>query len=58
MRLSAPKNATWLVALIAGSIGVLLHYRVVHFSLLAPYAVFLIVGAWALLVLATWLKGL
>ena len=58
MKLSAPKNTTWMVALIAGTLGVLLHYRIVHFAPLAPFAVFLIVGAWVLLVLATFLKGL
>jgi hypothetical protein len=58
MKLSAPKSATWLVSVIAGTVGVLLHYRIAHFAPLAPYSVFLIVGAWVLLVLATFLSGL
>jgi hypothetical protein len=58
MKLSAPKNVTWIVSVVAGSLGVLLNYRIVHFAPLAPFAVFLIVGAWVLLVLATFLKGL
>ena len=58
MRLSAPKNVTWIVALVAGAAGVLLHYRVVHFAPLVPLAVLLIIGAWLLLVLGNLLRGL
>jgi hypothetical protein len=58
MKLSAPKNPTWIIALVAGAAGVLVHYRMVHFAPLAPYAVFLIVGAWLLLIIATFIKGL
>jgi hypothetical protein len=58
MKLSAPKNVTWIVAVVGGAAGILLHYRVVHLAPLAPYAVFFIAGAWLLLVLATFLKGL
>jgi len=58
MKLSAPKQGTWIVALIAGALGVSLHYRVVHLPVLAPYSTFLIIGAWALLILATLLNGL
>lgn len=58
MRLSAPRHVTWWIALVAGAVGVLEHYRFVHLPFLGPYATFLIVGAWALLVLATALRGL
>jgi hypothetical protein len=58
MQLSAPKHVTWWVALIAGGIGTLEHYRVVHLPLVGSYSTLLIVGAWALLMLATALKGL
>ena len=58
MKLSAPKHVTWWVAVIAGGVGVLDHYRIVHMPIVGSYSTFLIVGAWALLVLATSLKGL
>ncbi len=58
MKLSAPKHVTWWVALIVGAVGVLEHYRVVHLPIVGSYSTFLIIGAWALLVLATALTGL
>ena len=58
MKLSAPKHVTWWIALIAGGLGVVEHYGVVHLPLIGPYSTFLVVGAWALLILATFLKGL
>jgi hypothetical protein len=58
MRLSAPRQATWWIALIAGGVGVLEHYRVVHLPFIGPYSSFLIIGAWALLILATLLRSL
>ena len=58
MKLSAPKNVTWWIALIAGGVGVLEHYRVVHLPFVGRYASLLIMGAWALLILAGLLKGL
>ena len=58
MKLSAPKHVTWWIALIAGGVGVLEHYRVVHLPVIGAYSTFLIIGAWALLVLATSLKNL
>jgi len=58
MKLSAPKRVTWWVALVAGGLGVLEYYRIVHLPVIGAYSTFLIVGAWALLILATALKGL
>ena len=58
MKLSAPKHFTWWIALIAGGVGVLEHYRVVHLPVIGHFAMFMIVGAWALLILATLLRGL
>jgi hypothetical protein len=58
MKLSAPKHLTWWIALIAGGVGVLEHYRVVHLPFVGRYASLLIMGAWALLILAGLLKGL
>ena len=58
MKLSAPKHVTWWVALVAGGVGVLETYRVIHLPIVGPFSTFLIAGAWALLILATALKGL
>ena len=58
MKLSAPKHITWWIALIAGSVGVLEHYRVIHLPVVGSFSMFLIAGAWALLILATFLRGL
>jgi hypothetical protein len=58
MKLSAPKSVTWWIALIAGGVGLLEHYRVVHLPFVGHYAGLMIVGAWALLILGTLLKGL
>lgn len=58
MKLSAPKHVTWWVAFIAGAVGVLEYYRVVHLPIVGSFSTFLIAGAWALLILATALKGL
>jgi hypothetical protein len=58
MRLSAPRQVTWWIALIAGGVGVLEHYRVVHLPVVGAYSSILIIGAWALLIFATLLKDL
>lgn len=58
MKLSAPKHVTWWIALVAGGIGVLEYHRIVHLPIVGSYSMFLIVGSWALLILATALKGL
>jgi hypothetical protein len=58
MKLSAPRALTWWIALIAGGVGVLQHYRVVHLPFVGHYTSFLITGAWALLILGTLLRGL
>jgi hypothetical protein len=58
MKLSAPRHVTWWIALIAGGVGVLEHYRVDHLPFVGHYSTLLIVGAWALLILAGLLKAL
>ena len=58
MKLSAPRHVTWWIALIAGGVGVLEHYRVVHLPVVGRYASLLVAGAWALLIIATLLKFL
>ena len=58
MKLSAPKQVSWWIALIVGGVGVAEHYHVVHLPVIGPYSTFFIIGAWALLILATFLRGL
>jgi len=59
MKLSAPKVITWVVALIVGVIGILIH--VGSLSIVAvPYGLgfWLVVVAFVLLLVATLMKGL
>ena len=59
MKLSAPKVITWVVALIVGVIGILIH--VGSLSIVAvPFGLgfWLVVVAFVLLLLATLMKGL
>ena len=58
MKLSAPKKITWWIALVVGGVGVLEHYRVIHLPVIGSFSSFFIVGAWALLILATLFSGL
>jgi hypothetical protein len=58
MKLSAPKDWTWYVALAAGALGVILHYGIIHIGVLQPYAFLLLAGGWLLLILGTRLRGL
>jgi hypothetical protein len=58
MNLSAPKQSTWMIALAAGALGIVLHYRIVHIAVLAPYAFLLVAGALALLLVASIARGL
>ncbi len=59
MKLSAPKVTTWLVALIVGAVGILIH--VGSMSIVSvPYGLgfWLVAVAFLLLLVATLLKGL
>ncbi len=58
MKLSAPKNATWFVSLALGLLGTLHHYDVVSIGPLAPYAFLLVVVGWALLLVASLVRGM
>jgi hypothetical protein len=49
---------TWWIALIAGGVGVLQHFRIIHVPVVGHYASLLIIGAWALLILGSLLSGL
>ncbi len=56
MRLNAPKQITWWIALIIGAIGII--GRFVIIPVISPYAFWLVVVAFLLLFLGTFVKGL
>jgi heme A synthase len=56
MRLSAPKQVTWIIAVILGIVGVV--GMLGTFPVIAGFAFWLVVAGWVLLVLATLLEGL
>ena len=56
MRLNAPKQITWWIALIIGAIGIIVRFVIV--PVISPYAFWFVVVALVLLLLSTHLKGL
>jgi len=54
MKLSAPKQVTWWVAVVVGVVGILAYFVTIPF--LSDYAFWLVVIGFVLLVLATYLK--
>ena len=56
MRLSAPRQITWWIALIVGAVGILAHLGTI--PVLSGLAFWLVVVAFGLLTLATLLKSL
>ena len=56
MKLSAPKKVTWLIALIAGVLGILGTF--IDLPFVSSYSFFLVAAGFVLLVLATYLKDL
>ena len=56
MNLSAPKQITWLIALVIGVIGVLAY--LVTIPVLSGFAFWIVVVAWVLLLVATFVSGL
>ena len=56
MKLSAPQQTTWWVALIVGVVGIIA--ALVPIPVLSGFALWLVVLAFVILVLATFLKGL
>ena len=56
MKLNAPKQATWIVAVVAGVLGFIGTY--IEIPVVSGIAFWLIFGAFVLLALATYLKGL
>ena len=56
MKLNAPKKITWIIAVVIGVVGIIAKF--VTIPLLSVYAFWLVVIAFVLLALATYLKGL
>lgn len=56
MKLSAPKQVTWIIAVVAGALGFIGTY--VAIPVVSGIAFWLIFGAFVLLALATFLKDL
>ena len=56
MKLSAPKYVTWLIAVIAGVLGILGTFIDIPF--VSSYTFFLVAAGFVLLALATFLKNL
>jgi hypothetical protein len=56
MRLSAPKQVTWWIALVVGIVGILAHLVII--PVLSGFAFWLVVVAFVLLIQATILEGL
>jgi hypothetical protein len=58
MKLSAPKVVVWWIALILGVIAILLGIGILKIAAVTPHAFWIMAVAWALLVVATFIKGL
>jgi hypothetical protein len=56
MNLSAPKQITWIIAVILGIVGILGQYGVVAAA--SAYASWLLIIGWALLAIGTAVEGL
>jgi uncharacterized membrane protein HdeD (DUF308 family) len=56
MKLNAPKKNTWWIAVVIGVVGIIAKFVAIPF--LSVYAFWLVVVAFVLLALATYLKGL
>jgi hypothetical protein len=56
MKLSAPSQVIWIIALILGIVGILGAMGVI--AALATYAFWLVVAGWVLLLIATVMRGM
>ena len=56
MKLSAPKQTTWLIAVVLGLLGILATF--VSIPVVTGYAFWFVVAGFALLALGAFLKGL
>ena len=57
MRRSAPKVITWLIALVLGVGGILMHTGYISIPALTPYEFWVEVAAWGILALGTIMPG-
>jgi protein-S-isoprenylcysteine O-methyltransferase Ste14 len=57
MRLSAPKQITWIIALILGVVGILANLASIP-GITPAIGFWLVVAGWALLLIATFTHGL
>jgi hypothetical protein len=55
---NAPSRAIWIVSLVLGLLGILLHYRVVAWPTLQPYSFGIEMIAFVLLAIATTARGI
>ncbi len=56
--MNAPKIVTWLIALIIGCVGILVHMDVLKVPALVGYDFWLVVAAFVLLLLSNFFKNL
>ena len=56
MKLNAPKRITWWIGLVVGALGVLSNF--VSIPVISDFSFWLVVIAWILMQLATYVKGL
>ena len=56
LKLSAPSQIVWIIALILGIIGILGFLAII--TALSTYAFWLVVAGWALLLIATLMRGM
>ena len=58
MKMSAPKFIIWLIAVIIGVVGILIHLGIIAIAGLAGYGFWLVTIGFVLLVIGTLFKGL
>ena len=58
MRHSAPKVITWVIALILGVGGILMHMGTISIPVLDPYEFWIEAAAWGILALGSILPGM
>jgi len=57
-QLNAPTRVVWIIALVLGLVGILVHLHVLTVPVLVPYAFWLVTIAFVLLLIATVARGL
>jgi len=57
MKLNAPKQTFWLVAVVLGGLGILGQLDIIRAAIITDYAFWLVSGGFAILALTTMFKG-